>query len=71
MEDFRTLNRYGLLDSAEVNVNGTRHEVSEITRRRIWQTHGQQIDSDLWAFCVRAGTVRFGPNTAVFSPSCR
>jgi saccharopine dehydrogenase-like NADP-dependent oxidoreductase len=50
MEDFRVLNRYGLLDSAEVTVNGVRQKVSEVTRQRIWQTHGQRTDSNLWAF---------------------
>jgi saccharopine dehydrogenase-like NADP-dependent oxidoreductase len=57
MEDFRVLNRYGLLDSAEVQVNGIRQKVSEITRKRIWQTHGQRTDSNLWAFFLNVEVV--------------
>lgn len=57
MEDFRVLNRYGLLDSAEVSVNGTRSRAADVTRKRIWQTHGQQIDSGLWAFFLNVEVI--------------
>ncbi len=57
MDDFRVLNRYGLLDSAEVMVNGVRQKVSEITRKRIWQIHGQRVDSNLWAFFLNVEVI--------------
>jgi saccharopine dehydrogenase-like NADP-dependent oxidoreductase len=57
MSDFRVLNRYGLLDSAEVSVNGCGHKVSEVARKRIWQTHGQKTDSDLWSFFLNVEVI--------------
>ena len=57
MEDFRVLNRYGLLDSAEVEVNGVCQKVSDVARKRIWQMHGRQIDSNLWAFFINVEVI--------------
>ncbi len=57
MEDFRVLNRYGLLDSTEAGLSGTGRKVSEVTRRRIWQIHGQRTDSDLWAFFLNVEVI--------------
>jgi len=50
MNDFLTLNRYGLLDSAEVDVAGTKAVVADVVRQRMWQTHGGRTDQQLWGF---------------------
>ncbi len=50
MNDLRILNRYGLLDRAEVDIKGNRVPVAELTRRRMWQIYGGRTDQQLWAF---------------------
>jgi saccharopine dehydrogenase-like NADP-dependent oxidoreductase len=50
MDDFRTLNRYGLLDKAHVEVSGGKVVVADVVRRRMWQVHGGRKDEQLWGF---------------------
>jgi saccharopine dehydrogenase-like NADP-dependent oxidoreductase len=57
MDDFRTLNRYGLLDHARVNVNGGTVDVGEVTRARLWQVHGGKTDQHLWGFFLNVEVI--------------
>lgn len=50
MNDFRVLNRYGLLDPREVEVKGKKVSVADLTRQRIWQLYGGRTDRQLWGF---------------------
>jgi saccharopine dehydrogenase-like NADP-dependent oxidoreductase len=50
MDDFRVLNRYGLLDKTPVEVSGGKVVVADVVRRRMWQVHGGRTDEQLWGF---------------------
>jgi saccharopine dehydrogenase-like NADP-dependent oxidoreductase len=50
MDDFRTLNRYGLLDRTHVEVSGGKVVVADVVRRRMWEVHGGRKDEQLWGF---------------------
>ena len=57
MDDFRVLNRYGLLDHVKVQAKGLSVEVADVTRARIWQMHGRRTDADLWGFFLNVEVV--------------
>jgi saccharopine dehydrogenase-like NADP-dependent oxidoreductase len=57
MSDFRVLNRYGLLDHAKVKVNGNTVDVADVTRNRLWQTHGGKTDQQLWGFFLNVEVI--------------
>lgn len=50
MNDFRVLNRYGLLDKTHVEVSRGKVVVADVVRRRMWQVHGGRKDEQLWGF---------------------
>lgn len=50
MNDFRVLNHYGLLDRSKVEIDGKSVLVADVTRKRMWQTHGGRTDQQLWGF---------------------
>lgn len=57
MEQFRVLNRFGLLDRTTVEVNGNSVTVADVTRARIWQIHGGLTDQQLWGFFLNVEVI--------------
>lgn len=52
MHDFGVLNRFGLLDPVEVEVDGKKVLASEVTKARMWQKIGGKVDKNLGSSCV-------------------
>ncbi|GAB1476206.1 saccharopine dehydrogenase family protein [Bacillota bacterium] len=59
MEDMSVLNRYGLLDPVEIDVDGKKIRVSDIVEKRIWQVHGGKLDENLWASFINVEVIGY------------
>lgn len=57
MDDFRVLNRYGLLDHVKVDLKGSTVDVADVTRTRLWQMYGGEIDQQLWGFFLNVEVI--------------
>jgi lysine 6-dehydrogenase len=57
MEDFRVLNKYGLLDPVEVQTKNGKVLMSDVTRQRMWDFRGGKIDDQLWGFFLNVEVI--------------
>ena len=57
MNDFKILNKYGLLDSATVKTPVGDVDVGDVVQQRMWETKGGKVDENLWGFFLNVDVI--------------